>query len=112
MCFADSFTVQLVSQNTAAEYIVAINSSVTLYTIAKGPGSDDFKYRWGKVGSNSLPSAVTGQDTPNLIITPATVRDGGSYYCNGTNQWGTTSTSNIGLVQVLSKCMSSLHLIQ
>lgn len=95
--FADSFTVL---QN--AEYIVPINiSTVTLNAIAEGPGSDHFKFQWFMVGSNTLPSTASGQDTPNLVITPPTVFDGISFYCNVTNQWGTTVTSNVGLVQVL-----------
>ena len=85
------------------EYIVPINSSVTLYAATKGPGTDHFKYHWVKNDSNSLPSTASGQDTPNLIISPVTISDGGSYYCNVTNQWGTTVVSNIGLVQVFSK---------
>ena len=85
------------------EYIAAINNSVTLNAVAKGPGSDQFKYQWEKVGSNSLPSTASGQDTPNLIITAVTMVDGGSYHCNVTNLWGNTVISNVGLVQVLSK---------
>ena len=94
--FADSF---MVSQDPV--YIILINSSVTLYAAAKGPGS--FKYHWVKNDSNSLPSTASGQDTPYLVITPVTIFDGGFYYCNVTNQWGTTVISNIGLVQVFSK---------
>lgn len=99
--FADSFTVM---QNQ--EYIAAINNSVTLNAVAKGPGSGQFKYQWEKMGSNSLPTTASGQDTPRLTITGVTMFDNGSYRCNVTNQWGSTVTSNVGLVQVLGKCIN------
>ena len=97
--FTDSFTVL---QNP--EYIVAINSSVTLHATAEGPGRDHFRYQWKKNGSNLLPSTANGQRSPNLTIAPTSISDNGSYYCSVTNQWGTTIISNVGLVLVLSKC--------
>ena len=98
--FADSF---MVYQNQ--EYVVAINNSVTLNATANGPGSEHFKYQWGKMGNNTLPSTASGQGTSILTFTALTMDDDGSYYCTVTNQWGTTVKSNVGLVRVLSKCM-------
>ena len=76
---------------------------MTLNAVAKGPGSEQLKYQWEKVGSNSLPSTASGQDTARLTITGITMFDNGSYRCNVTNQWGSTVTSNVGLMHVLSK---------
>ena len=88
----------------SSEYIAAIHSSVMLSAIAEGLGSEHFKYHWGKM-NNYLPSTVSGQGTPNLVIAPVTLFDHGFYYCNVTNQWGNTCRSNIASVKVLSKCV-------
>ena len=57
------------------------------------------------MNDNFLSNTVSGQDTPNLVITSVTLFDGGMYYCNVMNQWGTTCRSNAGLVKVLGKCI-------
>ena len=88
-----------------SEYIAAVNSSVMLNAIAEGPGNEHYKYHWGKINNDLLPNTVSGQDTANLVITPASTFDKGLYYCNVTTQWGTTCTSNSGSLQVLSKCV-------
>ena len=90
----------------SSEYIAAIDGSVMLNAIVEGPGSEPFKYNWGKM-NNYLPSTVSGQGTPNLVITPVTPFDYGFYYCNVTNQWGITCRST-ALVKVLCKC---IHLV-
>ena len=76
-----------------------------LNAIAEGPGSEHFKYHWEKMNDSFLSNTVSGQGTPNLVITSVTLFDGGMYYCNVMNQWGTTCRSNIGLVKVLGKCI-------
>ena len=95
---ADSFTVKLNS-----EYIVGINGSVIMNVVSKGPGSAYYKYQWEKVGSDPLPSTASGQDTPNLIINEVKMTDNGSYVCHVRNSWGTTVTSNVASMLVLSK---------
>ena len=82
-----------------------------LNAVAEGPGSEHFKYQWGKMNDNFLSDTVSGQDTPNLVITPVTLFDGGMYYCTVMNQWGTTCRSNFGLVRVLSKLVHSFSLL-
>ena len=96
--FADSFTV---IQNP--EYIAGINGSVVLNVVSKGPGSVYYKYQWEKVGSDSLPSTASGQDTPSLIIREVKMADNGSYICHVRNTWGKTVPSNVASMLVLSK---------
>ena len=71
--------------------------------VSKGPGSAYYKYQWEKMGSDSLPSTASGQDTPNLIINKVKMTDNGSYVCHVRNSWGTTVTSNVASILVLSK---------
>ena len=70
---------------------------------AEGPGSYHLKYYWVKMNSNSLPSSARGRNTSNLTISLVTREDNGVYYCNVTNEWGTTVMSNHGTLRVLCK---------
>ena len=67
-----------------------------------GPGSDHFMYKWRKV-SDTLPSTVEGENTPNLTIRSVMPSDSGSYYCTVVNQWGSMIKSNKTTVNVLCK---------
>ena len=79
-----------------------------LSVAASGPGSDRFKYQWKKMDSNSLPSSVRGENSPNLIIPSVNSSDSGLYYCVVTNQWGNMMESKKATVNVQCKLLHVL----
>ena len=82
---------------------VPINGLTNLSIIASGPGSDHFTYKWMKLGSNSLPSSVSGGNTLHLHFASVSPSDSGLYYCIVENQWGRKVSSNYGKIDVLCK---------
>ena len=83
--------------------MIVVNESITFNVIVEGLRDHSYTYQWYKTSSDSLPSASTGQYTPNLIIKSVTPSDGGLYYCEVTNQWGNSIASNSELLKVLCK---------
>ena len=80
---------------------------LSLSVIADGPGKDMFTYQWKKSGS-SLPSTVSGKNSPMLTIRSVKPSDSGSYHCIVMNRWKNMTKSNEARVNVL--CKSHLFL--
>ena len=75
---------------TPAEVQTTEGKTVKFLCIAHGVGANDFTYQWFL---NDLP--VTGQTTPNLVISDVSEDNTGDYVCFVRNQYGGISQSEI-----------------
>ena len=79
------------------EYSVIGRGKTAIFTaMANGISTTEnsFKYQWRKRDSDSLPSKVLGVNERKLTIPNVNASDGGQYYCNVTNEWGSSVESD------------------
>ena len=69
---------------------------------------NNFKYQWRKRDSNSLPSKVMGVNEAILRIPNVNASDGGQYYCNVTNEWGSSVESDDVILTIYGELDSNL----
>ena len=69
---------------------------------------NSFKYQWRKRDSNSLPSKVLGVNERILTIPNVNASDGGQYYCNVTNEWGSSVESDDVTLTIYGELDSNL----
>ena len=93
----------VISQHQPISVTLGEGDKLALYLVAEGPGSNNFTYKWRKVGNDTLPATTEGGSTQNLTITSVTSSDSGLYYCIVMNQWGNMVKSNNATVNVLCK---------
>ena len=70
--------------------------TVEFLCIARGVGANSFAYQWFL---NNLP--ITGQTTPNLIISDVSENNAGDYVCFVRNLYGGISQSEIARLIIL-----------
>ena len=70
--------------------------TATFTAMATGISTSEsnFMYEWKKRDSDNLPDKVLGVNGTVLTIPNVTESDEGLYYCNVTNEWGTSMRSN------------------
>ena len=95
---AASISVTIQSSRVVANEGGSINISVT----AKGPGKDNFEYRWRRRDGIPLSNTASGTNSQNLTVAPVTLSDSGVYYCVVVNQWH-RNASDYTTVTILSK---------
>ena len=89
---ADQLMITIDSDNL----VIGQGTTATFTAMASGINTSEsnFMYQWSKRDSNSLPDKVSGATENVLIIPNVTESDEGQYYCNVTNEWGTSVRSN------------------
>ena len=94
------------------ELVIGKGTTATFTAMASGINTSEsnFMYQWSKRDSDSLPEKVLGVNESVLTIPNVTEFDGGRYYCNVTNEWGTSvrsdevSLSIFGMLQLYILC--------
>ena len=81
----------MIGKGTDAEFAAMVTGIST--------NESNFMYRWRKRDSDSLPDKVLGVNEEVLIIPES---DEGQYYCNVTNEWGTSGGLVMSLYLFLS----------
>ena len=89
---ADQLMITIDSDNL----VIGQGTTATFTAMASGINTSEsnFMYQWRKRDSDSLPDKVSGATENVLIIPNVTESDEGQYYCNVTNEWGTSVRSN------------------
>ena len=105
---ADQLTISIMPD----ELVIGKGTIANFTAMASGINTSEsnFMYQWSKRDSDSLPDKVSGVNEGVLTIPNVTEFDGGRYYCNVTNEWGTSvrsdevSLSIFGMLQLYILC--------
>ena len=105
-------TDQLTISISPDKLVIDKGTTATFTGMASGINTSEsnFMYQWSKRDSDSLPDKVLGVSEGVLTIPNVTEFDGGRYYCNVTNEWGTSvrsdevSLSIFGMLQLYILC--------